>query len=129
LSAAKPAARSRGDDGAAAGQPGSVAGVSHRRNRFVQIALGALTLVNVALAVFGVSMAMMSPMMFDSGGEQDQLLWAVFWSILAFPIVAAVCVFVPWLFMWLQRPRTALLLSAIPAAWLVILFAVIFIRY
>jgi hypothetical protein len=53
----------------------------------------------------------------------------VFWSILACPIVAAVCVFVPWLFMWLQRPRTALLLSAIPAAWLVILFAVIFIRY
>jgi hypothetical protein len=114
---------------AAAGQPGSVAGVSHRRNRFVQIALGALTLVNVALTVFGVSMAMMSPMMFDGGGEQDQLLWAVFWSILAFPIVAAVCVFVPWLFMWLQRPRTALLLSAIPAAWLVILFAVIFILY
>lgn len=95
----------------------------------MKLALVLLTLVNVALTVFGVSMAMMSPMMFDSGGEQDQLLWAIFWSILAFPAVAVLCVVVSWLSMWLRWPRAALLLSAVPAAWLAILFAVIFIRY
>ncbi|HEY7665752.1 MAG TPA: hypothetical protein VH934_21750 [Xanthobacteraceae bacterium] len=95
----------------------------------MKLALGLLTIVNLALTGFGLSMAIMSPMMFDSGGEQDQLLWAIFWSILAFPAVAALCVLISWLFMWLRRPRAALLLSAVPAVWLAILLALIFIRY
>lgn len=68
----------------------------------MKLGLGLLTLLNVALAGFGLMMAMMSPMLFDSGAQQDQLLWAVFWTILAFPAVALVCVFVPWLFLWLK---------------------------
>jgi hypothetical protein len=44
----------------------------------MKLGLGVLTLINVALTCFGASMAMMSPMLFDAGGEQDQLLWAVF---------------------------------------------------
>lgn len=95
----------------------------------MKLGLGLLTLLNVALAGFGLMMAMMSPMLFDSGGQQDQLLWAVFWTILAFPVVALVCVFVPWLLLWLKWRRTALFAAAIPAAWLIILFAVVFIRY
>jgi hypothetical protein len=61
----------------------------------MKLGLGVLTLTNVALTCFGVSLAMMSPMLFDGGGEQDQLLWAVFWGIFVFPAVAFVCVFVP----------------------------------
>jgi hypothetical protein len=95
----------------------------------MKLGLGLLTLLNVALAGFGLMMAMMSPMLFDSGGQQDQLLWAVFWTILAFPAVALVCVFVPWLFLWLKWWRMALFAAAIPAAWLIILFAVVFVRY
>jgi hypothetical protein len=51
----------------------------------MKLGLGVLTLINVALTCFGASMAMMSPMLFDAGGEQDQLLWAVFWGIFVFP--------------------------------------------
>ena len=43
----------------------------------MKLGLGVLTLINVALTCFGVTMAMMSPMLFDSGGEQDQLLGGV----------------------------------------------------
>ena len=39
----------------------------------MKLGLGVLTLVNVALTCFGASMAMMSPMLFDSGGQDDQL--------------------------------------------------------
>ena len=56
----------------------------------MKLGLGLLTLVNVALTCFGLSMAMLSPMLFDSGGQDDQLLWAVFWSIFVFPAVALV---------------------------------------
>ena len=92
----------------------------------MKLGLGVLTLVNVALTCFGVSMAMMSPMLFDSGGQDDQLLWAVFWSIFVFPAVALICVFVPWLFLWLKWPRTALFAAIIPLAWLAAVFGVIF---
>jgi hypothetical protein len=95
----------------------------------MKLGLGVLTLINVALTCLGVTMAMMSPMLFDGGGEHDQLLWAVFWGIFIFPAVAFVCVFVPWLFLWLRWPRTALFAAAIPIAWLMIIVAVIFIRY
>jgi hypothetical protein len=102
---------------------------SSREASLMKLGLGVLTLVNVALTCFGVSMAMMSPMLFDSGGQDDQLLWAVFWSIFVFPAVALICVFVPWLFLWLKWPRTALFAAIIPLAWLAAVFAVISIRY
>lgn len=95
----------------------------------MKLGLGALTLVNVALTCFGVSMAVMSPMMFDRGGQDDQILWAVFWSILAFPAIVLICVFVPWLFLWLKWPRAALFVAVIPIAWIAAVLAVVFIRY
>jgi hypothetical protein len=95
----------------------------------MKLGLGVLTLVNVALTCFGATMAMMSPMLFDSGGQDDKLLWAVFWSMFVFPVVGLACVFVPWLFLWLKSPRIALFTAVIPVVWLVILFAVVFIRY
>src|SRR6476619_8413931 len=99
---------------------------SSKEASLMKLGLGVLTLVNVALTCFGVSMAMMSPMLFDSGGQDDQLLWAVFWSIFVFPAVALICVFVPWLFLWLKWPRTALFAAIIPLAWLAAVFGVIF---
>jgi hypothetical protein len=92
----------------------------------MKIAIGVLTIINIALTVFGVSMAIMSPMMFDSGGD-GKLLWAIFWSIWAFPVVAVLCVLLPWLFLWLRWPRTALIVSAVPVTWMIVLFAVLFI--
>ncbi len=94
----------------------------------MKIALGVLTIVNIALTCFGVSMAVMSPMMFDSGGD-GKLLWAIFWSLWVFPVVAVLCMLLPWLFLWLRWPRTTLVTSAVPLAWMVILFAVLFIFF
>ncbi|MGA7487527.1 MAG: hypothetical protein WBW74_11395 [Xanthobacteraceae bacterium] len=94
----------------------------------MKIALGVLTIVNIALTCFGVSMAVMSPMMFDSGGD-GKLLWAIFWSLWVFPVVAVFCVLLPWLFLWLRWPRAALVASAVPLAWMIILFAVLFIFF
>jgi hypothetical protein len=91
----------------------------------VKIALGLLTMINVALTLFGASMAMMSPMMFDSGVD-GPLLWAVFWSILAFPLVALLCAILPWLFLWLRWPRIALVSACLPPVWMAVLFAVVF---
>jgi hypothetical protein len=59
----------------------------------MKLGLGVLTLINVALTCFGVTMAMMSPMLFDSGGQQDQLLWAsgVFSFSPPLPLFAYLC--------------------------------------
>jgi hypothetical protein len=72
----------------------------------------------------GTMTAMMSPMMFDRGGEDSKLMWAFLAAILAIPVVALVCVFLPWVFFWFW-PRIALALSAIPITiWLIFLIAV-----
>jgi hypothetical protein len=94
----------------------------------MKLALGLLTVLNVALICFGVSMAMFSPMMFDAGGD-GRLLWTMFWSILAFPVVAAVCLLLPWLLLWLRYPRAALAAAIIPVAYLAVLLAVAFIAF
>ena len=39
----------------------------------MKLILIALTLANLALILFGGSMAMLSPMMFDAGGQQDSV--------------------------------------------------------
>src|SRR5262245_13685020 len=75
--------------------------------------LAMLTIINIVLTVFGVSLALMSPMMFD-GGDDGKLLWAIFWSLWIFPVVALLCVFLPWLFLWLQWFRTALVAAVVP---------------
>lgn len=94
----------------------------------MKVMLAMLTIINIALTVFGVSMAAMSPMMFDSGGD-GKLLWAIFWSLWVFPVVAVLCVFLPWLFLWLQWPRTALVASAVPITWMIILAVVLFVFF
>jgi hypothetical protein len=91
----------------------------------MKLGLGVLTLINIALVLFGGTLAMMSPMMFDSG-DDGKLLWAIFWSIWFLPVLAIACVFLPWLLLWLKWPRTALLTSAVPLAYFAILFAAIF---
>ena len=96
--------------------------------RAMKIALTLLTVLNVALTGFGASMAMLSPMMFDSGGD-GRLLWAMFWSILAFPVVAGICLLLPWLLLWLRCPRAALATAILPVAYLAVLLAVAFIAF
>jgi hypothetical protein len=96
--------------------------------RVVKLALALLTVLNVALTGFGVSMAMLSPMMFDAGGD-GRLLWTMFWSILAFPVVAGICLLLPWPLLWLRCPRAALAAAIIPVAYLAVLLAVAFIAF
>jgi hypothetical protein len=94
----------------------------------MKLALGLLTVLNVALTCFGASMAMLSPMMFDAGGG-GRLLWTMFWSIPAFPVVAAICLLLPWLLLWLRCPRAALAASIIPVGYLAVLLAVAFLAF
>jgi hypothetical protein len=96
--------------------------------RAMKIALGLLTVLNVALTGFGASMAMLSPMMFDAGGD-GRLLWAMFWSILAFPVVAGICLLLPWLLLWLRCPRAALATAILPVAYVAVLLAVAFLAF
>jgi hypothetical protein len=92
----------------------------------MKVALLLLTLVNIALAGFGSILLMWSPMLFDSGGTDDNLKWAIFWSIWFFPVATLICLVLPWLFLWLKWPRAALLASAFPAAYALIFIAAIF---
>jgi hypothetical protein len=92
----------------------------------MKLILIALTLANVALILFGGSMALMSPMMFDAGGQQDEVLWAVFWCIWALPVVALVGAILPWLFLWLKWRRAAVATAAVPTMFAIAILAVIF---
>ena len=79
------------------------------------LVLAPLTLVNLALIWFGGTLAMWSPMTFDRGGQDDNVLWAIFWSFLALPVVALIGAILPWLFLWLRWRRVAIMTAAIPA--------------
>jgi hypothetical protein len=95
---------------------------------WTSIALAALTLVNLALIWFGGTVAMFSPMMFDGGGQDDNVLWAIFWSFLALPFVALVGAILPWPFLWwLRWRRLAVMTAAIPALFALAIAAVIFV--
>jgi hypothetical protein len=80
----------------------------------MKLVLAALTIVNLALIWFGGMMAMMSPMMFDAGGQQDKGLWAIFWAIIALPVIALAGAILPWLLIWMKWQRAALVAAAIP---------------
>lgn len=97
----------------------------HPRRRWsLLIGLCLMTIINIGVAYIGAMTAMMSPMMFDRGGENSKFMWAFFAAILAIPIVALVCVFLPWVLLWFW-PRVALVSSAIPVAiWLILLIAI-----
>jgi hypothetical protein len=88
------------------------------------IGLCLMTIINIGVTYIGTMTAMMSPMMFDSGGVDSKLMWGFFAAILAIPIIALVCVFLPWVLFWFW-PRVALVSSAIPVAiWLIFLAAI-----
>jgi hypothetical protein len=80
----------------------------------MRLVLAALTIVNLALIWFGGMMAMMSPMMFDAGGQQDKGLWAIFWALVALPVIALAGAILPWLLIWMRWRRAALVAAAIP---------------
>jgi len=91
------------------------------------LVLAALTLVNLALIWFGGTVAMWSPIMFDRGGQDDNVLWAIFWSFLALPVVALIGAILPWLFLWLRWRRVAVMTAAIPALFALAIAAAVFI--
>jgi hypothetical protein len=91
------------------------------------LVLAALTLVNLALIWFGGTVAMMAPMMFDRGGQDDNVLWAIFWAFLALPVVALIGAILPWLFLWLRWRRVAIITAAIPALFALAIAAAVFI--
>jgi hypothetical protein len=94
-----------------------------RRRALLLIGLGLMTIINIGTYI-GAMTAMMSPMMFDRGGENSKLMWAFFAATLAVPIVALVSVFLPWVLFWFW-PRVALVSSAIPVTiWLIFLIAI-----
>jgi hypothetical protein len=93
----------------------------------VSLVLAALTVVNLALIWFGGTVAMWSPMMFDRGGQDDNVLWAIFWSFLALPVVALIGAILPWLFLWLHWLRVAVITAAIPALFALAIAAAVFI--
>jgi hypothetical protein len=53
----------------------------------------------------------------------------MFWSILAFPVVAGICLLLPWLLLWLRCPRAALAAAILPVGYLAVLLAVAFIAF
>jgi hypothetical protein len=91
------------------------------------LVLAALTLVNLALLWFGGTVAMFSPMMFDHGGQDDTVLWGIFWSFLALPVVALIGAVLPWLFLWLRWRRACVVTAAIPALFALAIAAAVFV--
>jgi hypothetical protein len=92
----------------------------------VSLVLAALTVVNLALIWFGGTVAMWSPMMFDRGGQDDNVLWAIFWSFLALPVAALIGATLPWLFLCLHWLRAAVITAAIPALFALAIAAAVF---
>ena len=79
-----------------------------------KVAFVLLTLVNLALVLFGAWLALWTPMLFDSGSTQDKGLVAAAVSIMLFPVLALICALLPWLFLWLRWRRTAVAIAILP---------------
>jgi hypothetical protein len=79
-----------------------------------KLAFVALTLVNLALVLFGAWLALWTPMLFDSGSTQDKVLVATAVSIMLFPVLALICALLPWLFLWLRWRRVAVAIAILP---------------
>jgi hypothetical protein len=79
-----------------------------------KLAFVVLTLVNLALVLFGAWLAMWTPMLFDSGSTQDKALVATAASIMLFPVLALICALLPWLFLWLRWRRVAVVIAVLP---------------
>ena len=79
-----------------------------------KLAFVALTLVNLALVLFGAWLALWTPMLFDSGSTQDKVLVATALGIMLFPVLALICALLPWLFLWLRWRRVAVVIAILP---------------
>jgi hypothetical protein len=79
-----------------------------------KLAFVVLTLVNLALVLFGAWLALWTPMLFDSGSTQDKGLVATAVSIMLFPVLALICALLPWLFLWLRWRRVAVVTAILP---------------
>jgi len=55
------------------------------------------------------------------------VLWAIFGSFLALPVVALIGAILPWLFLWLRWRRVAVMMAAIPALFALAIAAAVFI--
>ena len=73
-----------------------------------------LTLLNLALVLFGAWLALWTPMLFDAGGTDDKFLVTSAVSIVGFPVLALICALLPWLFLWLRRRRVAVVIAILP---------------
>ena len=86
------------------------------------------SIANLALGVYGIFPAMMSPMLFDApGSTRSVALWFAFCAMLVFPIVAIAAAIAPWLFYRKGRVRAAVVSSAAALVWLALLGSVIFV--
>jgi hypothetical protein len=81
-----------------------------------KLAFVVLTLVNLALVLFGAWLALWTPMLFDSGSTQDKVLVATAVSIVLFPVLALICALLPWLFLWLRWRWVAVIIAILPIA-------------
>src|SRR6516225_10861636 len=81
-----------------------------------KLAFAALTLVNLALVLCGAWLALWTPMLFDRGSTQDQVLVATAIGIVVFPVVALICAILPWLFLWVKWRGVAVATAILPVA-------------
>ena len=79
-----------------------------------KLAFVALTLVNLALVLFGAWLALWTPMLFDLGNTHDKVLVAAAVGIMLFPVLALICALLPWLFLWLRWRRVAVVIAILP---------------
>ena len=81
-----------------------------------KLAFAALTLVNLALVLCGAWLALWTPVLFERGRPQDQVLVATMAiGIVVFPVVALICAILPWL-LWVRWRGVAVATAILPVA-------------
>lgn len=83
-----------------------------RTRKRAALSLGIITLLLLALLALSGMMAMMSPMMFDSG--ETPMLWAAFWTVLSLPVVIIMAIVLAWIFFFVRWYRAALWVTLLP---------------
>ena len=87
-----------------------------------KIYLALASLENIGFAVVGLLPAMMSPMLFDAPGSDDNpALWALALAVWMFSVVAFASAIAPWLFLRRRRSRAAVVSTFGAAAWFLLI--------
>ena len=82
-----------------------------------KLAFAALTLFNLALVLCGAWLALWTPVLFERGRPQDQVLVATMAiGIVVFPVVALICAILPWLFLRVRWRGVAVATAILPVA-------------